>query len=922
MKPIKLTISAFEPYAEEECIDFRALDSEGIYLIAGDTGSGKTTIFDAIIFALFGAASGSARNPSMFRCKYASPNTKTFVELVFGYGGKTYTVKRSLVYKQKSDENAAPNTDACLTLPDGSVITKTKMVAKEIENLLGLDYKRFSQVAMLSQGEFLKLLFSPTSDRIEVFRSIFHTEKYLDLQKRIYSDLDIAKDERESAENYINKNLSAISCEDEDYAEKLSEIKSHPLLYAPNDISKLIAEIISSDNEKAAIAEKRINALDNSISENGVKLGRAEARRNAENSLKISEQSLKEAQSRLPSIKAKLAEAEKIYPEYERLAAEISREKERLGDYALLEQYRRSKKSAELAMEKAAALRRSAENQSAELSKQLELYRNELSEVKTSSAEKERLIGQRDSANQMREELKNLACDLVKSENLEAEAKEAKDAYISAQNNAKQIQAEYLYLEKLFLDEQAGVLASKLTDGVPCPVCGSLSHPAPAHFSETAPSEQQLDQASKRSEAARANASKLSLLAGERSGKAETEKLSVLSRAKEFFGEIAFENLKPAIKKRHSLVTNKFNELSLSVNNEAAKEKRFLELERIIPNAEAKQKSLEAKISSYTAEAAAAEATVRAANENIGKLFPTLKFPDEKAAEEHIKDLEKRKEQIKNAYDNANQNFSSCESEIKRLSAAAEAYRSQLENGGSENLDELRSNQAALTAERQSLDARRIEILSRLSTNSSSLKQINEHSAAFEKAEKRYIMLKSLSDTASGTISGKEKITLETHIQAVYLNKITNRANVRLLEMTDGRYELIRSEADGNLRGKSGLELDVIDHYNGSVRSVKTLSGGEAFEASLSLALGLSDEIQSAAGGIRLDTMFVDEGFGTLDEEALGKAMDALCRLSAGGRTVGIISHVAELKERIGNQIIVTKNKRSGSSHINVSCDN
>ena len=198
--------------------------------------------------------------------------------------------------------------------------------------------------------------------------------------------------------------------------------------------------------------------------------------------------------------------------------------------------------------------------------------------------------------------------------------------------------------------------------------------------------------------------------------------------------------------------------------------------------------------------------------------------------------------------------------------------------------------------------------------NQNAEKAIREQYEKIQTVEEKWMLVKSLSNTANGNVSGKEKIMLETYIQMTHFNRIITRANTRFMIMSGGQYELKRKEEAENLRSQSGLELDVIDHYNGSVRSVRTLSGGESFQASLALALGLSDEIQSAAGGIQLDAMFIDEGFGSLDEESLEQAMKALINLADGNRLVGIISHVAELKERIDKQIVVTKQKAEGST--------
>lgn len=927
MKPLELTVSAFGPYAGEERIDFRRLGKGGLYLISGDTGAGKTTVFDAITFALYGTASGSVRNPSMFRSKYAEDSAKTFAELVFEYGGKTYRIRRTPEYtraslKKSKSGVATERAEAVLTLPDGAVVTGVSNVNKAVTELMGLDRERFSQVAMLSQGEFLKLLLASTQDRSAVFRSIFRTEKYLALQKRIREDLDLADKSRKAASEELSRQVSALSCgKDCPFAEKLEEIKADPFLCGTEEILALAKSISDSDKASAKAAEERLDALGKAIEGISVRLGRAEMRQSAEKKLLAAEKDIEAKNEKRPTLEAALAEAEKAYPECESLAAEISREKERLADYGALKKYRSDKAAAEKERDRSTALKAGAEERSAAISEQLGAYRLELESVKTASAEYERLMAQRSTAAREINQLKALADEVKKHMDLEAEAENARQAYIAAEAEAEQAEAVYRHMEKLFLDEQAGVLAKGLSEGTPCPVCGSVSHPCPAVFSDKAPSEQQLDRSRKVSAEARKKAAEASRTAGELTGRSDTLKAAVTEKADELLGKTEFESIKSVIKERYKSAQERYKQLTESAAAEEAKEKRRLALEKLIPEAESEQKALETAASGHASRIAALEAEIKGIEENIRKLTAALKYPDEKDAKEHIAVLESKKELIKNRYEGAKKAFEQLDSEIKSLSSAAEAYKTQLENTEKEDTAALAEEKRTLTEEKQALDRQRVEALSRLAANSAAEAHISSAAGELEKYEKRCAMLRPLSDTAGGTITGKEKITLETYVQTAYFKKITDRANVRFLEMSDGRYELVRSSEEGGLRSKSGLELDVADHYNGSVRSVKTLSGGEAFEASLSLALGLSDEIQASAGGIRLDTMFVDEGFGTLDEDALNRAVNALCRLSAGGRTVGIISHVAELKDRIDSQIVISRDDRSGCSHIKIKAE-
>jgi len=297
----------------------------------------------------------------------------------------------------------------------------------------------------------------------------------------------------------------------------------------------------------------------------------------------------------------------------------------------------------------------------------------------------------------------------------------------------------------------------------------------------------------------------------------------------------------------------------------------------------------------------------------LEKLLKTLEYESKVKAEEAVAILENKRKQLKQTLDKAQKAYTNCKSGVDSLNGTIKALIAQLKDAEEIDIEAEKKQQSELTREKKTLSEKITQLSSRLDQNNGALRNIQERGDRLSEVETNWIWAKALSNTANGNLSGKEKIMLETYIQMTYFDRILARANTRFMVMSGGQYELKRRiEADNN-RSQSGLELDVIDHYNGTERSVKTLSGGESFKASLSLALGLSDEIQSSAGGIRLDTMFVDEGFGSLDEESLQQAMRALYGLTEGNRLVGIISHVSELKEKIDKQIVVTKEKSGGS---------
>ena len=823
----------------------------------------------------------------MMRSKYAAPDTKTYAELLFEYRGKEYRVKRNPEYTRQSLRQSrsgmtTEKADAELIYPDGSTVSGSSAVTKAVTALIGLDREQYIQVAMLSQGEFLKLLFASTQERSTVFRSIFRTENYLILQKRIKDDLDAADRECSDCEKGIDQYISGLSCKpDSSYAQILSDIRSEPRLFRTEEICEAIKKITEEDKAAKSETEKSLEKIDKAIEETGVRLGKAELRNKAAAQLAETEQLLKKRLEDLSPYEEKFKSAKAEYESCDDISAEISREKERLADYAELkktgaERDARQKLSEHLNAETAAAKKHSAS-----LSDTLAKYRSEAESLGSAGENRQKLENTRSMLNDRAAALSRLMTDMRSLASMKGSLSEAQQSYVNAAQYSEQAQTRYAELEKLFLDEQAGVLAAALKQGEKCPVCGSTDHPSPAVMHKNAPSEQELKKAKLTAESAQTKAADLSRIAGEIKGRYEALNEAIKESSEKILGKLPAKQIVPALKE--------------------AADKTAAEIK-------------------LTDENIAAEAEIKALSASIEKITSALKFSSEEEAAANINALEKKKKSIQDNYTASQAALDSCKKAVHELTSSAETLKEQLKASENIDLEEINEQRHQLFNEKKTLTAENLETSSRLAANTSALKGIAARSEKLAKSEERYKWIKALYDTAGGTISGKEKITLETYIQTAYFKKIVDRANLRFMVMTDGQYELKRSTDDSNRQSKTGLELDVIDHYNGSVRSVKTLSGGEAFMASLSLALGLSDEIQSSAGGIQLDTMFVDEGFGSLDEEALNQAVNALCRLSQNGRSVGIISHVSELKDRIDRQIIVTKDKKAGCSHVKVVC--
>lgn len=384
-------------------------------------------------------------------------------------------------------------------------------------------------------------------------------------------------------------------------------------------------------------------------------------------------------------------------------------------------------------------------------------------------------------------------------------------------------------------------------------------------------------------------------------------------KVKELWPDISMEEAESILPAELSNISGKIIKLNDAIECEKKKIERKNELAKIIPETEGKLKDVNEDIADRNIKLASMRSALKVNKENFDKEKAGLSLANKAEAENMVESIEKQIEEMKEAYNKAQENFQKSNEEISGYNKSIEGYENQLSSGCELDKEEELKKKADIENKKINDDDLLKKVHTRTDKNAQALQNIRDKMTNLDLVEKRYIWMKALSDTANGNISGKEKVMLETYIQMTYFDRVIARANTRFMVMSDGQYELKRRKEAENNKSQSGLDLDVIDHYNGTERSVKTLSGGESFKASLSLALGLSDEIQASAGGVQLDTMFVDEGFGSLDDESLDQAMRALSNLADGNRLVGIISHVGELKNRIDKQIVVTKEKTGGS---------
>lgn len=1078
MRPIKLTMSAFGPYAGTTTLALEELGERGLYLITGDTGAGKTTIFDAISFALFGEPSGKGREASMLRSKYALPETPTFVELVFQYRADTYTLKRNPSYERPARRGKGMTTESAnaqLTLPDGSVITRINAVNERVQEILGVDRNQFAQVAMIAQGDFLRLLQASTEERKAIFSRIFQTGRYEQLQKRLKQEVH---DLSEECKELQQRRSSAV--------ERVRVAADHPAApdwervrtgqAAPGDTLNVLDAILRRDAQQQETVQQERSTIEAALTQlsrtkeqechRQRQLKRLESvRQTVENHTKTLKLRLEEealAKAALPEAAAlgeQITLLNSELPRYEELELrqrELTGQKNRLEqkqhNLALLRQsqVREDQKLTEERREHAALAgagealldlnyqiqqlrqrsreldklqqdwerwKRDAESLSelragqakdetdlSERTKSLREMESEVEELRCSGEELERLKAQQTQALSCAQSLTQLITQLRSCGELESTLKAAEADYLAKRQRCEAASRRYRQLYRLYLDGQAGVLAQTLQEGEPCPVCGALEHPRPAQISHQNLTQEALEQSQGQERQAQEAMARASRDAHGARVALESAQSALMERSSPILGACTLEQLPERLEKAQRETESRLAQFAGRIHRSEAQVLRRQRLERQLPIEREQLRALEQKMQQGAQQLVRAQTEEENAKNALMRELERLELPGEllradgriadairgcQAAEGSLLERKREEEQRKLrrealekaiplqevrlreirtqcdeqeralAADRARtqelgreltelrSGLSSSgrqeqEAKIARLNRRREALESAAElavrscaeerqalsraQGEEKTLEEQvrqlpQSDLAALEQEERGLRGRREAALQewrRLTVateeNRRCRAELESIDGTYAQLEEKLTMVQGLSNTANGELRGKEKVMLETYVQMSYFDRIVERANLRFRIMTGHQYDLCRRRSAGNNRSQTGLDIDVVDHCNGSVRSVNTLSGGESFMAALSLALGLADEIQASAGGVRLDTMFVDEGFGSLDEESLQQALEALESLTDDSRRlVGIISHVGELKRRIHCQIQV-KRERSGGS--------
>ena len=915
MRPLKIKISAFGPYAGVTQIDMEKLGTNGLYLITGDTGAGKTTIFDAICFALYGEPSGANRENSMLRSKYADADTPTEVELVFENRGKIYTVKRNPEYMRPSkrgDGETKQTANAELKMPDGEVITKDKYVTETVRNIIGVDRNQFAQIAMIAQGDFLKLLLAKTEDRQKIFREIFKTAYYQKLQDRLKQESGKLGDEFELARKSIEQYIKGIVCDSEsEYYELVMSAKNNGM--PVEEVEELIANILIRDEQTEAHLEEQSAQMEEKLGILNAAKSRFDDYVKLENSYNANVDTFNKRQDSKTALEAKLNEAKAKELQIKEKSALVVEIKAQYSEYENCDAAVMALQKSKSALEKAEKSAEDCTKKEETVKATIEDIQSRLKDVQNAGEKREKLKAEKQNAQIARDKNLDIIKDIKNLEKLASDYATAQKNYLSASVTAEEKQSIYQQINKAFLDEQAGVLAQNLQDGTPCPVCGSLNHPSKAQLSADAPTEVQVKAAKDEAEKALSVMTEKSNTANTIKGRMDADRETLCAKIPQEFAGLEDAQLLIKLNEQNDLLGQKISEYDNAIKAEEKAAAIKNELEEKLPQAQNQLETVKGLKAEAEKTAATEKANAVQYENQIKALKEKLKYESVSDAQKAVKMLEAEISDEQQFIENAQKALDEEKQAISQLEGVISQQKEQLVNKPEGDIVAISGEIADILTRKNTVAQQLKAVHARIVQNKQTKENISARSAQLLEIEQKWTWVKALSNTANGNVPKKEKIMLETYIQTTYFDRIINKANRRFMIMTNGQYDLVRRDTASNMRSQSGLELDVIDHYNGTRRSVKTLSGGESFKASLSLALGLSDEIQSSAGGIKLDTMFVDEGFGSLDGESLQQAMAALTSLADGNRLVGIISHVAELKEKIDNQIVVTKEKSGGS---------
>lgn len=1053
MKPTKLTLSAFGPFSDLVELDLTQLDGQGLFLITGDTGAGKTTLFDAICFALYGEVSGPYRPVEHLRSDFAAPNAQTFVQLEFVHRGKPYTLKRNPAYerpKLRGSGTVKEKPDALLILPGEPPVQGVRQVNAAVRELLGIDCPQFKQVGMIAQGEFMKLLNASTDEREGILRQVFATQKYQNLTNALQAAAGEAKKACETQNLLMLERFRQVDCP-ETSAQKegivnlkraenpalLPQMQAALTALLEEDLAELARlepalERAKQDLERATRLEEQAKTAEGTRqrlaaeqaeltqlqdkapemqqreeafrrSEAALKQvkpladradGAAAAEAKANRELQALAPRLEQAQQNEAAALARLEQAKAAQPEVEDLKQKLTLLEQQLPLYHQHQEAAKALAALE-AQTKTAEADLNDAKQAAETSEQaLGQTRRELDGLKGVPLQLEQARHRYEDLGVVQKALADWRAAAVAEQTAAAALHDAQEIYTKKQETFQQAEAHAAGRRRRLDDCRAGLLARDLSEGVPCPVCGAVHHPAPAALPDEPVTEADLKAAEDAREAARGEKDQAMKESGSSSAAYNAAQEHTVRQWKLFAEHWQEQALTPPLPPEGpvpepaqlaEVLTKALADCTAEGRQLREHDDRRKKLEGLLPNQEEAARTEAEKRDTLQTALADLKAKTASAKAKADQLAQGLEWPSEQAALNQKAAWEKRRNALQAEQTNAQAAYETAQEALNALndkqtekSAVLKEKAAQTQTSARE-LNEILHKLAfadraayeaalrteeALNAERAELDRHQNDLhtaeaavaaLEKEAANqpqpAAPLPQLEErHRAAndevhklnqasstvgfrqksnqaiadalnhiakeSEQARRRADLLTHLYNTVKGKQAGKVNLSFEAYIQAYYFERVVETANRRFEAMSEGRYLLRRRDDSVSISGKNALVLDVLDHYTGKLRPVSSLSGGESFKAALCLALGLSDVIQAGSGGVEIDALFVDEGFGTLDEASLDKALEVLLGLAGPGKMVGVISHVPELKDRITRQIVLKKGALGSTARI------
>lgn len=912
MRPLSLTLSAFGPYAGTTKLDFSRLGESGLYLITGDTGAGKTTLFDAMVYALYGTASGSDRDGKSLISQYVPEETPSYVDFTFSCRGKKYRAFRCLNGRQKVliDGKSLTREAALIDENGKSIAESSNGITRNVTALLGLDRGQFVQIVMIAQGQFRELLTANEKVRGAILQKLFRTEKYGSLQDQINAESNAQNAVCAELQYELDRVVSTVAFGEEDpFSAEAAEARSEEFL-------ALLEKQVTAGKAALREAQGEKEKLDKT-------LGTLQKQKGTDETLLKQADELTKVLMNLETVTKAFSDSKSAFEaensdvkgkQREELTTRITLETEQLGEYEKLDGKQKAFASflKDLEEKRTQFERESAlQETETERLESLEKERDGLLTVPKEQAEwkhlQEETTKQEQSLTELLGRVNTYEAEKKDLEDLQAKYARAKETYDDASSRRKTIEDQYL-------NAQAGILAGTLVDGEPCPVCGSTSHPHCAVLPENTPEKGDVDKAKAEEETARDATEKAATAAAEkRSSLGEMKKR--LTKDCEVLNLPFDDGTRRALQNKLEETRTNLAELKITGNVLQEKLDRLDTLQKDLPKLQKAKEDRSAALKELETMVATMAGQEDARREELKEAQKKLPYESLPKAKEELRKLTERQKVMTEALEKARKAFEGAKEQKVELEAKRKTLESGLE-GFDKGAAEARVKQIVeLTEQGKHLEQKVIDCTTALQQAEQARTDAGKALKSLSEARQKQLWLRELDQVFNGKLTAEGKLKLETYVQAIYFEQVLAYANRRLFAMTDGQYELARQTEAGDKRSAYALNLDVIDHYGDvSRRSVKTLSGGESFLASLALALGLSDLIQERAGGIQLDTLFVDEGFGSLDSESLEKALQTLEELGTEHRLVGIISHVEELEQRIDKQIDVRKLPAGGST--------